>query len=55
MFYLLWQIAQPLLFGLIGAELDVHFIEPSLIGKIINESTEGADAQYVSYVATKSI
>ncbi len=31
----MWQIAQPLLFGLIGAELDITFISPSLVGKPI--------------------
>ncbi len=31
----MWQIAQPLLFGLIGAELDITFISPSLVGKAI--------------------
>ena len=31
----MWQIAQPLLFGLIGAELDIAFISPSLVGKAI--------------------
>ena len=31
-FLILWQLAQPLLFALIGAEVDLSFITPSLIG-----------------------
>ena len=31
-FYLLWQLAQPILFGLIGAALNIRDISGSLIG-----------------------
>ena len=30
---IVWQLAQPLLFGLIGAAVDLDFITPSLVGK----------------------
>ena len=32
-FYLLWQFAQPVLFGLIGAALNIRDISGSLVGK----------------------
>lgn len=33
MFTTVWQFAQPLLFGLIGGEVDIMLITPSLVGK----------------------
>ena len=30
---IVWQLAQPLLFGLIGAAVDLDFVTPSLVGK----------------------
>lgn len=35
LFYLLWQFAQPVLFGLIGAALDVKLITAGLLGRTI--------------------
>jgi len=32
-FAIVWEFAQPLLFGLIGGEVDIMFITPSLVGK----------------------
>ena len=32
-FYLVWQFFEPLLFGLIGAAVDLQFISSSLVGK----------------------
>ena len=32
-FYIVWQFFEPLLFGLIGAAVDLRFISPSLVGK----------------------
>lgn len=32
-FYMVWQFFEPLLFGLIGAAVDINFISPALIGK----------------------
>lgn len=34
-FVLVWQLAQPLLFALIGAEINFHVIRPSLVGELI--------------------
>ena len=33
---IVWQFAQPLLFGLIGAAMDLDFITPSLVGKYMD-------------------
>ena len=33
MFYIVWQFFEPLLFGLIGAAMDLRFISSSLVGK----------------------
>jgi hypothetical protein len=32
-FFITWQFLEPLLFGLIGAEVNIEFINASLIGK----------------------
>ena len=40
-FLICWQFAQPLLFGLIGAEVNLSNISPSLVGKLHVFCSEG--------------
>ena len=34
-FFVTWQYIEPLLFGLIGAALDLRFVSSSLVGKFL--------------------
>ncbi len=38
-FYLLWQFAQPILFGLIGAALNIRDISGALIGTVQRDNS----------------
>lgn len=38
---ILWMIFQPLLFGLIGSEVDIAKIDPGTVGKLIHKQLRG--------------